>query len=175
LKSFFDEYSGSADFKKGFESVYYLENYYSDLEYSFDRQRVSLVFSPLIDETGYDITGFLVFLLSAEGGKNYARLLDIFMIGAFAVFVIIYFISKFFRDPAMGYIILGLFIMVGIFVAYPLFEAVRLTFLMDGSFSMNTWVSILTSRQYLSALWGSVAGHAYGHLLHFDRIHLRLR
>jgi iron(III) transport system permease protein len=156
LKSFFDEYSGSADFKKGFESVYYLENYYSDLEYSFDRQRVSLVFSPLIDETGYDITGFLVFLLSAEGGKNYARLLDIFMIGAFAVFVIIYFISKFFRDPAMGYIILGLFIMVGIFVAYPLFEAVRLTFLMDGSFSMNTWVSILTSRQYLSALWGSV-------------------
>lgn len=156
LKSFFDEYGGSADFKKGFESVYYLENYYSDLEYSFDRQRVSLVFSPLIDETGYDITGFLVFLLSAEGGKNYARLLDIFMIGAFAVFVIIYFISKFFRDPAMGYIILGLFIMVGIFVAYPLFEAVRLTFLMDGSFSMNTWVSILTSRQYLSALWGSV-------------------
>lgn len=156
LKSFFDEYSGSADFKKGFESVYYLENYYSDLEYSFDRQRVSLVFSPLIDETGYDITGFLVFLLSAEGGKNYARLLDIFMIGAFAVFVIIYFISKFFRDPAMGYIILGLFIMVGIFVAYPLFEAVRLTFLKDGSFSMNTWVSILTSRQYLSALWGSV-------------------
>ncbi len=156
LKSFFDEYSGSADFKKGFESVYYLENYYSDLEYSFDRQRVSLVFSPLIDETGYDITGFLVFLLSAEGGKNYARLLDIFMIGAFAVFVIIYFISKFFRDPAMGYIILGLFIIVGIFVAYPLFEAVRLTFLMDGSFSMNTWVSILTSRQYLSALWGSV-------------------
>lgn len=156
LKSFFDEYSGSADFKKGFESVYYLENYYSDLEYSFDKQRVSLVFSPLIDETGYDITGFLVFLLSAEGGKNYARLLDIFMIGAFAVFVIIYFISKFFRDPAMGYIILGLFIMVGIFVAYPLFEAVRLTFLMDGSFSMNTWVSILTSRQYLSALWGSV-------------------
>ena len=156
LKSFFDEYSGSADFKKGFESVYYLENYYSDLEYSFDRQRVSLVFSPLIDETGYDITGFLVFILSAEGGKNYARLLDIFMIGAFAVFVIIYFISKFFRDPAMGYIILGLFIMVGIFVAYPLFEAVRLTFLMDGSFSMNTWVSILTSRQYLSALWGSV-------------------
>lgn len=156
LKSFFDEYGGSADFKKGFESVYYLENYYSDLEYSFDKQRVSLVFSPLIDETGYDITGFLVFLLSAEGGKNYARLLDIFMIGAFAVFVIIYFISKFFRDPAMGYIILGLFIMVGIFVAYPLFEAVRLTFLMDGSFSMNTWVSILTSRQYLSALWGSV-------------------
>lgn len=156
LKSFFDEYSGSADFKKGFESVYYLENYYSDLEYSFDKQRVSLVFSPLIDETGYDITGFLVFLLSAEGGKNYARLLDIFMIGAFAVFVIIYFISKFFRDPAMGYIILGLFIIVGIFVAYPLFEAVRLTFLKDGSFSMNTWVSILTSRQYLSALWGSV-------------------
>jgi iron(III) transport system permease protein len=156
LKSFFDEYSDSADFEKGYESVYYLENYYSGLDYSFNDQRVSLVFSPLIDETGYDITGFLVFLLSAEGGKNYARLLDIFMIGAFAIFVIIYFISKFFRDPAMGYIILGLFIMVGIFVAYPLFEAVRLTFLKDGSFSMDTWVSILTSRQYLSALWGSV-------------------
>ncbi|MDD4478581.1 MAG: iron ABC transporter permease, partial [Mesotoga sp.] len=138
------------------ESVYYLENYFSGLDYSFNDQRVSLVFSPLIDETGYDITGFLVFLMSAEGGKNYARLLDIFMIGAFAVFVIVYFISKFFRDPAMGYIILGLFIMVGIFVAYPLFEAVRLTFLKDGNFSMDTWVSILTSRQYLGALWGSV-------------------
>lgn len=156
LKSFFDEYNGSADFEKGYESVYYLENYFSGLDYSFNDQRVSLVFSPLVDETGYDITGFLVFLMSAEGGKNYARLLDIFMIGAFAVFVIVYFISKFFRDPAMGYIILGLFIMVGIFVAYPLFEAVRLTFLKDGNFSMDTWVSILTSRQYLGALWGSV-------------------
>lgn len=156
LRSFFEQSRDSADFKKGFESVYYLENYYSGLSYTFGGKRVSLVFSPLIDDTRYDITGFLVFLMSAEAGRNYSQLLDIFMLGAFAVFVIIYFISRFFRDPVMGYIILGLFIMVGIFVAYPLFEAVRLTFLKDGKFSMDTWKSILTSRQYLSALWGSV-------------------
>jgi len=156
LKSFYEANSGSQDFDKAFESVYYLENYYSSLEYSFRGKSVTLVFAPLIDETRYDMTGFLLFLMSAEAGENYADLLNLFMMAAFAVFVIIYFISRFFRDPIMGYIILGLFLMVGVFVAYPLFEAIRLTFLADGEFSMRTWVTILSSRQYLSALWGSV-------------------
>ncbi|WP_214079456.1 ABC transporter permease subunit [Mesotoga sp.] len=156
LRSFYESNYSLEDFDKGLESVYYLENYYSSLEYSFEGKSVTLVLAPLIDETRYGMTGFLIFLMSAEAGENYANLLNIFMLGAFAIFAIIYFISKFFRDPVMGYVILGLFLMVGVFVAYPLFEAIRLTFLVDGKFSMRTWVTILSSRQYLSALWGSV-------------------
>ncbi len=156
LKVFYESISSSEDFEKGLESVYYLENYYSSLDYTFEERNVSLVLAPLIDETRYNMTGFLVFLMSAEASENYANLLNIFMFGAFAIFVIVFFISKFFRDPVMGYIILGLFLMVAIFVAYPLFEAIRLTFLADGKFSMQTWVTILSSKQYLSALWGSV-------------------
>jgi len=156
LKAFFEQHRDTPDFKSGFDSVYYLENYYSRLDYSFDGKRVSVVLSPLITEMRDDLTGFLVFLMSAEAGKNFSRLLDIFMIGSFAAFVTIYFISKFFRDPVMGFIILGLFVMVGVFVAYPLFEAVRLTFISEGQFSMATWKTILSSRHYLEALWGSI-------------------
>ncbi|KUK78019.1 MAG: Binding-protein-dependent transport systems inner membrane component, partial [Mesotoga prima] len=144
LKVFYESISSSEDFEKGLESVYYLENYYSSLDYTFEERNVSLVLAPLIDETRYNMTGFLVFLMSAEASENYANLLNIFMFGAFAIFAIVFFISKFFRDPVMGYIILGLFLMVAIFVAYPLFEAVRLTFLADGKFSMQTWVTILS-------------------------------
>ncbi len=156
LKTFFEQNSDSSDFNRAFDSVYYLENYYSRLDYTFEGREVSLVFSPLITERRNDLTGFLVFLMSAEAGKGFSRLLNIFMIGAFAAFVIIYFISRFFRDPVMGFIILGLFVMVGVFVAYPLFEAFRLTFIREGQFSMATWRTILSSWQYRSALWGSI-------------------
>jgi len=156
LKTFFEQNSDSSDFNRAFDSVYYLENYYSRLDYIFEGREVSLVFSPLITERRNDLTGFLVFLMSAEAGKGFSRLLNIFMIGAFAAFVIIYFISRFFRDPVMGFIILGLFVMVGVFVAYPLFEAFRLTFIREGQFSMATWRTILSSWQYRSALWGSI-------------------
>ncbi len=156
LKTFFEQNSDSSDFNRAFDSVYYLENYYSRLDYTFEGREVSLVFSPLITERRNDLTGFLVFLMSAEADKGFSRLLNIFMIGAFAAFVIIYFISRFFRDPVMGFIILGLFVMVGVFVAYPLFEAFRLTFIREGQFSMATWRTILSSWQYRSALWGSI-------------------
>jgi iron(III) transport system permease protein len=41
------------------------------------------------------------------------------------------------------------------FIAYPLFEAVRLTFTESGVFSLNIWKKTL-SPQYLVPLWGSV-------------------
>ncbi|MGC9321678.1 MAG: ABC transporter permease, partial [Kosmotogaceae bacterium] len=80
LRTFYESNYNSEDFKKALESVYYLENYYSSLQYSFEGKSVSLVLAPLIDETRYDMTGFLVFLMSAEAGENYANLLNIFML-----------------------------------------------------------------------------------------------
>jgi iron(III) transport system permease protein len=56
----------------------------------------------------------------------------------------------------LSFIILFLLLIVGIFIVYPLFEAVRLTFIKDGQFSLETWKTILTTKQYVSALWGSI-------------------
>jgi len=69
---------------------------------------------------------------------------------------VVYWLSQFTRDPMLSFIILFLLLIVGIFIVYPLFEAVRLTFIKDGQFSLETWKTILTTKQYVSALWGSI-------------------
>ncbi len=86
---------------------------------------------------------------------DYERLLWALAIVAFLVFTAIYAVAAFSRDPIMGYAILGLFLMVSVFIAYPLLEAVRLTFLKEGKLSLETWAAVLSPR-YLVALWGSV-------------------
>jgi iron(III) transport system permease protein len=54
-----------------------------------------------------------------------------------------------------NFMVLGLFIIVLLFIAYPLFEAFRLSFMTDGRFSFATWKMCL-SPTYLVALWGSL-------------------
>lgn len=156
LIDFYSLIEGNDDYIKGLENAYYFEKHFSKEDYIFNNEEINLVFSPVLDDSGYDIAGILMLLITDNQYKNFANLINIFMIGIFFGIFVILFIANFFRDPLMGYVILGLFIMVGIFVAYPLFEALRLTFLKDGEFSLETWKMILTNRQYLSALIGSI-------------------
>jgi len=75
---------------------------------------------------------------------------------AFVIFILGFGIATFSRDPISGYAILVLTAVVIAFVAYPLLEAVRLTFVKEGRFSFSVWKTILSNRQYVQALWGSI-------------------
>ena len=64
-------------------------------------------------------------------------------------------ISRFTRDPTVGYAVVVLAGIAGVFIAYPLAEALRLSFLKEGRFSLEIWKDVL-SGAHLQALWGSV-------------------
>ena len=149
------------DFRKGLDSVHYLEPYVSGKSYSIPaaggRQATTgrIYFAPVPDDTGADIRGALVILSSGSATARYDRLLGTVAVAAAVLFLMIYSVISFSRDPIMGFSILGLFAIVFVFVAYPLLEAVRLTFVEKGAASLDIWKAILTPR-YLVALWGSV-------------------
>ncbi len=164
-----------ADFKKGIDSVRYLEPFVSAKEYSMgslpdaefggssaagsgtrnSSETGRVYFAPVPDDSGADIRGALVILSANSATDRFDGLLLSLAIVAFVLFIAIYSVLSFARDPAMGFAILGLFAIVAAFVAYPLFEAVRLTFVEKGSYSLGVWKAILTPR-YLEALWGSI-------------------
>jgi len=156
LATFFKERESSEEFKKGLESASYMEPYFTASSYAVGGKRVRLIFSPIINKAGDDITGLLLVFLEDAATRGFARLLDLFTLGAFLLFVVLYGIALFLREPFVGYVVLGLFLIVGIFIAFPLFEALRLTFMVKSRLTLETWKTVLGNLQYLEALWGSV-------------------
>lgn len=148
-----------ADVAKGLDSVHYLEPFVSSREYSLSGQGGATVgrlyFAPIPDDSGADVRGAVVILGGAAASQRYDSLLLGLAVIAAVLFLSVYCVLSFSRDPVMGFAILGLFVIVGAFVAYPLFEAVRLTFVQNKSFTLDIWKAILSPR-YLVALWGSV-------------------
>ena len=51
---------------------------------------------------------------------------------------------------------LGLVLIALVFIVYPLYSAVRLTLMPDGSFDLRVWRSVLSSKSSLEALFGSL-------------------
>jgi iron(III) transport system permease protein len=155
-----DDQSG-ADFKKGFDNVHYLEPYTSSKMYSIPTGgsggplKGRLYFAPTPDDTGADIRGALVILSSGSTTSQFDSLLVTLAIAAAVIFLAIYMVISYSRDPITNFAILGLFAIVLVFVAYPLLEAVRLTFIDKGALSLKIWKDILTP-SYLGALWGSI-------------------
>jgi iron(III) transport system permease protein len=151
--------SSNPDFAAALESAYYLEamqlpsTYIADI--GGERTPVRIFFAPTIAENGYEATGAVMILVPTTSASGYARLLQILAIGAAIAFFAIAWVITFTRDPVTGFMVLGLFIIVAIFVAYPLFEAVRLSFLRQGHFSFDAWKMAL-SPSYIVALWGSL-------------------
>jgi len=153
--------AASEDFKKGLDSAYYLEPFVSAKSYTVPGSAASpsitgrLHFAPVPDDTGAGVRGALLILSSGSVTGTYDELLLTLAIVAAVLFITIYWVVSFSRDAVMGFSILGLFLIVSAFVAYPLFESVRLTFVDKGGLSLRIWKEILTPR-YLAALWGSV-------------------
>jgi iron(III) transport system permease protein len=153
--------AGSAEIKKAVDSVRYLEPFVTAKAYSLPAaggaQAISgkIHFAPVPNDDGSDIRGALVLVAAGSATAKYDLLLLELAAVAAALFIAISAVLSFSRDPIMGFAILGLFAIVLVFVAYPLFESVRLTFVEKGAFSLGIWKSILSPR-YLVALWGSV-------------------
>jgi len=153
------QYSRSAEFANALESAYYLEAMQLPARYptiiNNDLTDVRVFFAPIIAENGYEASGAVMILVPASGASGYARLLGIFAIGAAIAFLAIAWVVTFTRDPVTGFMVLGLFIIVGIFVAFPLFEALRLSFFRNNQFSLDRWKTGF-SPSYIVALWGSL-------------------
>lgn len=162
----FEANKPNAEFQKALESVYYLEpmrlgsSYKADYSidpdvHSFEVTDSQVYFVPVIDETGYQVSGAVMILVPTSTATGFNNLLRTLFIVAAVVFLGILLVITFTRDPMTGFMVLGLFAIVLVFIAYPLIEAVRLSFMKDGVFSLQTWKESL-SPTYLVALWGSL-------------------
>ncbi|MFA6844514.1 MAG: iron ABC transporter permease [Sphaerochaetaceae bacterium] len=162
----YQENINSSAFKKAFESVYYLEpmklaGTYK-VDYSLDpdtnnneTSEAQLFFVPILDATGYQASGAVMMVIPTSASLGYDNLLKTLFGGVLIFFLSVMVIILFTRDPATGFLVLALFGIVAIFIAYPLLEAIRLSFIKDGHFSLATWKECL-SPTYLVALWGSL-------------------
>jgi iron(III) transport system permease protein len=165
-RALFDANKPNAEFQKALESVYYLEpmrlgsTYKADYSIdpdanSFEVTDSQVYFVPVIDETGYQVSGAVMILVPTSTATGFNNLLKTLFIAAAVVFLGILLVLTFTRDPMTGFMVLGLFAIVLVFIAYPLIEALRLSFMKDGVFSLQTWKESL-SPTYLVALWGSL-------------------
>ncbi len=153
IKSSFKE----PEFVKGFDSASYEEIYRSARNWTVGtKEDQALFFAPAVNLKTQDIDGALIFAFSTDGERGFMNMMNTLFIAAFVLFSVVIWQMMLSRDPIVGFALSGLFLMTIIFVAYPLFEAVRLSFLENGKFSLGIWKTILQSDGYMSALWGSL-------------------
>ena len=145
-----------AAFKPGIEAASYLEVFVMPEAVRLGPGRSLLVFAPIPNKEGDTAMGIVLAAVDDSVLSSFVQLTWALSAIAFLLFALGIGIASFSRDPVSGYAILVLFAIVVAFVAYPLFEALRLTFISEGRFSFAVWKGILTNRQYLGALAGSI-------------------
>ncbi len=156
LKSLWSARQGAVSFQTGIEAASYLEVFVAPEAVRLGQGKFLLVFAPVLNKEGDTAVGIVVAAVDESVLTSFIHLTYSLSMIAFLVFALGFGIPTFSRDPLTGYAILVLFAIVLTFVAYPLFEALRLTFVHEGRFSFAIWKEILTNKQYLSALAGSV-------------------
>ncbi|MDK2951206.1 MAG: iron(III) transport system permease protein [Kosmotogales bacterium] len=156
LTEYFNKNKESPEFLDAMESSAYGEKYILSDSVKIDNNKKMIIFVPVTDPEWWETVGTLLISFDQKPINDFTDLLNVFAIAIFSLFVIVYFFGKFTRDPVTNYLIIIIFVIIGIFIAFPLYQAVKLTFLENGSFSLDLWVKILTKGQYLEALWGSV-------------------
>ncbi|MDR2842095.1 MAG: iron ABC transporter permease [Spirochaetaceae bacterium] len=152
-----NEYSN--EFRKGIESVLYDVPYKSPKTVSVQEEQAQkemyVYFIPLSDKDSYVTGAVLIAIPQGGAGSDFESLLIVLAIIAWLLFTVILAIQLLSRDPITSYSVLFLFLITIAFVAYPLIEAVRLTFLDGGHLSLNIWKQTL-AKDSLVALWGSI-------------------
>jgi len=156
LKGLWTERQGESSFKTGIEAASYLETFVVPGAVRLGQGKSLLMFAPVANPEGDTAVGILVAAVDESVLSSFMNLTYALSAIAFLLFALGFGIASFSRDPMTGYAILVLFAIVLTFVAYPLFEALRLTFIHEGRFSLSVWKDILTNKQYLGALAGSV-------------------
>ena len=154
LLKLFEERKASPDFKRGFEAAAYEEICDAGQAEIAGTQR-RLIFAPVLDAEGY-VSGVALFSFDLEGIAMYERLLATLAIGGFCLFAALMTVGRLSRDPFLGFSILALALIALVFIVYPLIEAVRLTFMSTGEFSLQVWKTVLTQKGYMEALFGSL-------------------
>lgn len=148
--------AASPQFAKGFDNAAYEEIYRSERSWSLAGTEQTLFFAPAVDARTGDVQGALIFAFSREGERGFIRMLRMLFAVVLLLFTVVVWQVMMSRDPVVGFALAGLFLMALVFVAYPLFEAVRLSFLEEGRFSLGIWRTILTNSSYIDALKGSL-------------------
>ncbi len=157
LAKLVNDSAADSEFSKGFDNAAYEEIYRSAKTWTIgDKSEQAIFFAPAVNLKTHDIEGALIFAFNTDSEQNFMRMLNTLFFGAFILFAVVIWQLMMSRDPIVGFALSGLFLMTLTFVAYPLFEALRLSFLENGKFSLSVWKSILNSEGYMSALWGSL-------------------
>ena len=157
LASLTEEFALDPEFSKGFDNAAYEEIYRSSRNWTIGtKENQALFFAPAVSLKTHEIEGALIFAFNTDGEQDFMRMLNTLFFGAFILFAVVIWQLMLSRDPIVGFALAGLFLMTLTFVAYPLFEALRLSFMENGKFSLGVWKTILNSEGYMSALWGSL-------------------
>ena len=156
LAALWSQRQGDPAFKTGVEAASYLEVFVLPETVRLGQSKSLVMFAPVPNKEGDTAVGILLAAVDESVLSSFMNLTYALSAIAFLLFALGFGIATFSRDPLTGYAILVLFAIVLTFVAYPLFEAVRLTFVHEGRFSFAVWKEILTNKQYLGALAGSV-------------------
>ncbi len=136
------------------EHVLYEESYFHEkILYLFGKP-VYIVFQPVIRD--YEVIGGVVCFLSADDHNKFLNIVNILFLIVFALALIVFSVSQFSKDPVSVYAILVTIAVVLVFIVYPLYEAVKITFARTGVFTFDVWKKVLTEKNYLEALTGSI-------------------
>ena len=98
----------SPDAEKGLESAYYFEHYASPVGASLAGVPVRLFFAPVTDDAQSELLGIAVFMAPETADPGLERLLAVFAVGALVGFAALSGVSRFSRDPTVGYAVLAL-------------------------------------------------------------------
>ncbi|WP_448375589.1 ABC transporter permease [Fervidobacterium sp.] len=142
------------DYIYGEEHAFYEESYISSNILNVDNKDYFVVFTPKIEN--YEVTGVLIQLHPANDSIKLLRTVDLMFIILFVIFAIAFAIATFSIDPVTTYAIIVTFTVVIVFIVYPLYEAVRLTFLRTGTFTFDVWKTVLMEKNYLKAFGNSI-------------------
>lgn len=143
-------------FDYGIESTVYEEIYFHENILKLGNNQYFVTFVPVLEPEYGMVTGSLVLLHNASKILGTIRTIWGFALLLIGVVFAVSFITSFMRDPTLGFTILIVFIIVGTFIVYPLYEAFKLTIFQNGEFSLDVWKKVLTTRNYSLALWGSI-------------------
>jgi iron(III) transport system permease protein len=156
LSAIYRDNASSPEFDKGFDYVAYEEIYISAAAWDKNGSPHALCFSPAVDRQTGEVRGAMLFLFDLSPERSFLRLVYFLFAAAFCAFAAVTWLISFSRDPIVGFAVTGLFMITIVFIAYPLFESARLSFVQNGRFSLAIWRAVLSSSGYRAALWGSI-------------------
>jgi iron(III) transport system permease protein len=142
-----DANKDSEEFKQALESVYYFEPYQLETPIDTKEGVFNVWFLPIMNDTEDDIVGASFMLVPEGTGSEMLSLIRNLGIIAWILFTALLGVALLARDPITGYGVIALFLISLVFIAYPLFEAVRMSFISDGRFRLAIWADAFKPEQ----------------------------